>query len=459
MAAAAPTPDSGAGSGSDPAQATGAPGAAGAAGHFTAPAPPDTAGPGTRGFWALMATQFQGAFSDNVLKQLVIFLVLGTSLGPAEKQKLISLAGALFAAPFIILSMFGGWMADRFSKRSVMVWVKAAEVGIMGFATWALVTGSFSLQLTAICLMAAQSAFFGPSKYGSMPELLPAHRLSWGNGILEMLTFLAIILGMLLAGWLAEGFQGSQVWSGIILIALALAGLLTSLGITKVPAADPHKPLNFNFAGEFLRQMRWMREDRDLIRAVFGNALFFLIAALVQINIPVYADAVLRLGPQDTSALLAALCLGIGAGSLAAGRLSRGKIEYGLVPVGAALLAVTALAMGWPGISRGGFTVALAFLGIGGGLFIVPIAAVLQHRPPREKKGAVQGAAGLLSWVGILIGASLQGVLGSLFGWTPGQVFWFCAVASAGVGVFVASTRPRAVADMIASWRSPSSRS
>jgi acyl-[acyl-carrier-protein]-phospholipid O-acyltransferase/long-chain-fatty-acid--[acyl-carrier-protein] ligase len=149
-----------------------------------------------RGFWNLMVTQFQGAFSDNALRWLVIFPVLASvTLNDAEKNGFASHASLLFAVPFLLFSTVGGWMADRFSKRSVMVGVKLGEIAIMLFAGLALASERQALQLAAICLMGIHSTFFAPAKYGIMPEVLPISKLSAGNGLLELLTFIGIIHG------------------------------------------------------------------------------------------------------------------------------------------------------------------------------------------------------------------------------------------------------------------------
>jgi acyl-[acyl-carrier-protein]-phospholipid O-acyltransferase/long-chain-fatty-acid--[acyl-carrier-protein] ligase len=139
-------------------------------------------------------------------------------------------------------------------------------------------------------------------------------------------------------------------------------------------------------------------------------------------------------------------------GSLLAGKLSRDRVEYGLLPLGALLLAAMGFVLGMPGVSKTLFTAALVLLGIGGGLFIVPVAAVLQHRPPAERKGSVQGAASWLSWVGISIAAVLQGKLSLSFGWSPGQIFWFCGASAAAVGFYVFISRPKALQEMIGRW-------
>ena len=407
-----------------------------------------------RGFWNLMFTQFQGAFSDNALRWLVIFPVLASvTLGDQDKEGFASHATTLFAVPFLLFSTIGGWLADRFSKRTVMIGVKIGEIAIMLFATVALAWGSRSLQLAAICLMGIHSTFFAPAKYGIMPEVLPVTRLSAGNGILELLTFIGIILGTFAGGWLAETLLHREVWSGVILAALAGVGFFTSLGVAHVPAGDPHKKFNPNVLGEIWSNLRIMKADPDLWRANWGNTAFFFVATLVQINLALYAQKIFHLRPTEQAWLQAALSLGIGVGSMLAGKLSRGRIVYGLIPIGAALMAIAGGWLGWPELSKNLFATALAVLGLGGGLFIVPIVSVLQHRPSPQTKGAVQGASSWLSWVGVCTAAILQSVLSKNGHLSYGQIFWVCGGVAAIGGIFVAWSRPQALSEMLASWR------
>jgi acyl-[acyl-carrier-protein]-phospholipid O-acyltransferase/long-chain-fatty-acid--[acyl-carrier-protein] ligase len=401
-----------------------------------------------------MFTQFQGAFSDNALRWLVIFPVLAsTALADAEKDGFASHASLLFAVPFLLFSTLGGWMADRFSKRSVMISVKLAEILIMVFAAYALWQESQVLQLGAICLMGVHSTIFAPAKYGIMPEVLPVSKLSAGNGLLELLTFIGIILGTFAGGWLAESMAGREGISGLLLAALAALGFVVSRGIAPVPAGDPVRKFNYNIPGEILGQMRVMKSDPDLWRANWGNTAFFFVATLIQINLALYAQKVFHLKPTEQAWLQAALSLGIGAGSMLAGRLSRGRIEYGLVPVGACLMALAGIILGWPQIPKAGFTAALFLLGMGGGFFIVPVVSVLQHRPSPQTKGAVQGAASWLSWVGIAAAAITQSLLSGPAHLGYGQIFWVCALVAGAAGLFVARSRPQAVGQMLARWR------
>ena len=388
-----------------------------------------------------MATQFQTAFSDNALKNLIILLVLGSAVPQEERNTHVALAGALFAAPFILFSMLGGWLADRFSKQRVISAVKLAEIAIMLFAAVALAWGHASLELAAIFLMGCHSALFAPSKYGILPELLPHDRLSWGNGILELLTFLGIIFGIAASGFLAETFAGSQGFSGLILALLALLGWWLSRSITPVPAANPNCERRINPVTDLWVRLMAMKQDRDLWRANWGNTGFFFVAALVQMNLMVYAQDILKLGKAQNAYLNLVLALGIGFGSVAAGYASRGRIEYRLVPVGAVGLALCSVPMGLTGVGFVPFVLCLVGLGFSAGLFIVPIAAVLQHRPAPEDKGAVQGAANVMSFVGILAASGVQWVSFQTLNLTPGQVFWVCGACALSTGAYSAISR------------------
>ena len=398
------------------------------------------------GFWCLMGTQFQNAFSDNALKQLISLILL---VGATEEAGATFMAygTAAFSAPFILFSMFGGWLADRFSKQQIMINVKLAEMGIMLFAALALfVHGSgglsLGLKLTAVFMMGCHSAIFAPSKYGILPEILPHEKLSWGNGILELLTFIGIIAGVLAAGYFSRHMSPGKEWlAGFILMAIAFGGWLLSRHITPTPAADLNCALRLNPLADLRTQLTGMRQDRDLWRACWGNAGFFFVSSLVLNNLTVYGKVILKLADDDNSALTAFLALGIGIGSVVAGYASRGKIEYRLVPIGAVGLALSTIPMGMEGITANTFRICLAALGFAAGLFIVPIAAVLQHRPPAASKGAVQGAVSFISWVGILGSAGVLLINDKLQAVSCGQIFWFCGMCAIITGAYSAISR------------------
>jgi acyl-[acyl-carrier-protein]-phospholipid O-acyltransferase / long-chain-fatty-acid--[acyl-carrier-protein] ligase len=357
------------------------------------------------GFWSLIATQFQGAFNDNGLKFFVIFLILGTNPSASEKDLLVFYVGNLFAMPFLLFSMAGGFLADRFSKRNVAIGTKVFEILAMLFAIYAFAHGSRRMAFAVIFFASTQAAFFGPAKYGLLPEILPEELLSWGNGILELTTFVAIIAGAVAGPLLAQRFHGREVLAGAIFGACTLVGLTTSFTISRVPAADPSRKFRFNLFGDLRRQFQIVRPDRTLHLAVVGNTYFWFLGALLQFVIVFYGREVLHIDETHGGYLQAALAIGIGIGSYAAGLLSAGKIEYGLIPLGAIGMSLFAFAISLHGLTFVQVIVLLAALGFSGGFFIVPINALIQHRPAEDKKGSVIAFANLLSFVGV-IGAS-----------------------------------------------------
>lgn len=410
------------------------------------PTPVSSATGWQRGFWCLMGTQFQNAFSDNALKQLIILVLLASAAGSAaeaEEDRMVSLVTAVFSAPFILFAMLGGWLADRNSKQRIMVYVKAAEMGIMAFAGVALALGSLPLKLGAIFLMGCHSAIFAPSKYGILPEILPHEKLSWGNGILELLTFLGVILGTVAAGIFSDSFKGSEWVAGPILMVIAFVGWLLSRQVTPVPAADPTCPVRINPVTDLWRQLRIMKQDRDLWRACWGNTGFYFISALVMMNVVVFGKSVLHLTGTQNSMMNVWLALGIGFGSVVAGYASRGHIEYRLVPIGALGLALSTIPMGMEGVTADTFRICMATLGFSAGLFIVPVVSVIQHRPSPESKGAVQGSVSSLSFLGIMAAAGVQWVARETFQITSGQVFWVCGASAILCGAYAAISRGR----------------
>ena len=381
-----------------------------------------------RGFWFLFLTQFQGAFSDNVYRTLAMFLIISMTLphfANDSRELRMAVVGALFSLPFILFSMVGGFLADRFSKRSVAIGTKIAEIAIMCLALLALTWNEPMLLLATVFLMGAQSAFFGPTKYGLLPELLPEKRLSWGNGLLELGTFLAIVGGTIGGGWLFEVFKGSYAGTGGILVALAVLGTSWSLGIARVPAADPTRQWRVNFLADLWSQLRMIRRDRVLALAIVGNTYFFFLAALIQqYTIYAYGKDLLQLSEgQITAYLMSGIAVGIGVGSFAAGYLSGNKIEYGLIPLGSLGMTVFGALLAQAGRSLAEVIVGLVLYGFFAGFFIVPIAALIQHRPDAKEKGAVIAASNLLSFIGIFFAAGVFYLLGGVLHLNPRQVF------------------------------------
>jgi acyl-[acyl-carrier-protein]-phospholipid O-acyltransferase/long-chain-fatty-acid--[acyl-carrier-protein] ligase len=360
--------------------------------------------------------------------------------------------GALFALPFIFFSMVGGNLADRYSKRSVVIGTKLMEIGVMAVAIAGLAAHSLPIECAAVFLISSQAALFGPSKYGLLPELVPEKKLSWANGIIELGTFLGSISAVMAAGFLAERYRGREGMAGVVLLGCTLFGLATSFGISRVPAADPGKKIRWNPIGDLGGQMKTILADRTLAWAVMGNTYLFFLAALLQFTIVIYGHDVLHVDESHISYMQAAVGIGIGIGSLAAGYLSGGKIEYGLIPLGAMGMTVFGALLyfqgPWARLAdwiQGLATAAaphfmqsiiryialgirlrmadLGLLGFFGGFFAVPVGALIQHRPRPDEKGGVIAAANFWSFVGIFLAAGAYNIFSARFHQTAAGIF------------------------------------
>jgi MFS family permease len=395
------------------------------------------------GFWALIATQFQGAFSDNALKWLVSFLVLESGVSRDQRDFLFVLVVPLvFAIPFVVFSMPGGFFADRYSKSSVTVWTKGLELLTMALATYAFWVNRLDLAAAVLFLVCTQEAIFGPSKYGLLPELLPTSKLSWANGVIELWTLLAAIGGTLAGGFLAHHFKGRQQWSGLFFLLSAVVGFLTSLGISRVPAADRARHFHWNYFKELRDEIRRMRRDALLWCAVVANAFFWFLGAILLLNIVLYATDTLQVDEAHSSYLLAALSLGIGAGSFIAGYASGRKIEMGMILPGLAGIVLATAALFVPGLSYEFTMLLLLLLGIAAGFFVVPINAMIQNQPKPEEKGRVIGVSNLLSFGGIALQPFAQYAMLKLGHPDPSHVFLISSITCVGMAFILAWMLP-----------------
>jgi MFS family permease len=391
----------------------------------------------------LVAVQFQNAFSDNALKWLVSFLVLETAATKQQRDLwFILVVPLLFAVPFLLFSVPGGYFADKYSKRTVTLGTKFFELLVMGLATLALASDRLDVAGVALFLACTQGAIFGPTKYGLLPELLPESKLSWGNGIIELTTLLSAIFAALAGGFLATHFQGRQVWSGVVFLALTVLGLLISLRITRVPAADPGRKFNWNVPREFFAETRRLWRNNILRVAVLANTFFWFLGSLLLLNIVLYATDILRVDDQHSSYLLAALSLGIGIGSFLAGYASGGKIEHGMVLPGLIGIMVMSAVLASPGLRFTAVAILLALLGTAGGFFVVPVNALIQRIPAPAEKGRTIAVANLLSFVGVALQPLAQYGMLRLGHPDPSRVFLVAAGMTLVMGVVLVRMMP-----------------
>lgn len=397
-----------------------------------------------KGFWYLIATLFQGAFSDNFFKYILIFIFLGTNIDDLEySSKVGAYAGMLFAIPYILFPGIFGAISDRVGKQRMVVWTKYIEICIMALGGIAILSGSTIFLWSVLFIMATQSAMFSPAKYGILPEGLPESRLSWGNGIMQMMTMVAIIGGVGAAGPAFEFLKDrdSVHFASVILIALSFIGIVTSRKVFTPPAADPNRSIPINPWSGMGKVFKIYSADKWLWLSVIAYVYFWFAGALLQANLIPYGRNILELSPTEMSMQAVALSLGIGLGAVAAGYLSRGKIEVGLIPLGAFGMAVFCSLLALPSVGFGVSMLLLTGVGFFGGVFDVPLAATIQSRSPANSRGAIMAVTNMLTFVGIFIAGALMLFFGQQ-GISPHTVFLICGVLTLVMGAYITAILP-----------------
>ncbi|RJQ16235.1 MAG: MFS transporter [Nitrospiraceae bacterium] len=352
-------------------------------------------------FWWLNATQFAGALNDNIFKLLIVFFLI--HVNGADKAGTISaMAGAVFVVPFLLFSSASGILADRISKQRIIVVAKTIEVIVMLLGTAAFFAGNeYGLYLT-LFLMGSHSALFAPAKYGIVPELVKTEQLSKANSFIESFTYLAIIMGTAVAPFLSM-ISANYALAAIWCVVVAIAGLLTSLKIEHTSPAGSTRKASAFFLGEIWETLGIIRKDGYLFLAVLGSAYFMFAGAFSQINLIPYGIEILSLTQEQSGYLFFVAALGIGIGSYMSGRLSGRNIEFGVVPIGAIGLSLSLAALHIVPVKLAAILAAVFALGIGAGLFIVPLQSFIQFRSPNDRRGEVLATAGFLGWISVLL--------------------------------------------------------
>jgi acyl-[acyl-carrier-protein]-phospholipid O-acyltransferase / long-chain-fatty-acid--[acyl-carrier-protein] ligase len=380
-------------------------------------------------FGGLLLTQLLTAINDNTFRWLAIGLGKQAleEAGDEEHIGLILMAGtACFVLPYLVLAAPAGYLADRFSKRTVIISCKVAEIVLATLGIGAMLSGNVVLLLAVVALFGMQSALFSPSRLGSIPELLPVEKISAANGLMGLTTVIATVIGMALGNVLAD-LVGQQFTAGIAasaaaLIGCALFGTLASLWITGLPAAAPELAFPLNPLPKMAADLRELAARRPLLRVALGIVFFWSVGALAQLNIDQFAFESGATRQTQIVPLLLALVAGVGIGSVLAGYWSAGRVELGILPLGAAGLVLNAVLLffvpegvmlaGATWLGYYGWTALLLFaLGVSAGLFDVPLESYLQHHSPPQSRGSVLAASNLLTFSGILGAAVLFAAL------------------------------------------------
>jgi acyl-[acyl-carrier-protein]-phospholipid O-acyltransferase/long-chain-fatty-acid--[acyl-carrier-protein] ligase len=389
------------------------------------------------GFQSFLWTQFLAAFNDNVYKMIVSVGAVELAANQLLGSRYLAIAGAVFVLPFLLFAGYAGQLADRFSKTRVLQITKAFEIVIMGVGMIALYMRSVEMLLAVLFLLAMQANFFSPAKYGILPEMLSEAQLTRANGLLELSTFAAIVLGTSVGSFLFARWKGEPLVMGGMLLAIAAVGSLTSLFIRKVPASGSRLPMQWNPFAEVWTGIQRIYRERPLWLTVAGISYFWFLGALFQMSVILIGSESLHLSETRTGLLVTALAVGIGAGSIAAGWLSGDHVEIGLVPCGAALLGLCSVILG----SVHTFPSTLVWLagaGLAGGLFIVPLNAFLQEHAEREEKGRLLATNNFLNMMGVVLASGALYLFHDLLRWTPSHILAALGVLTLAATIYIA---------------------
>lgn len=392
-------------------------------------------------FLGMLTTQLLGAFNDNLFKQVALLTCIdfARAKGGGDQQ---SIAMGLFALPFVLFSGFAGYLSDRYSKRRIVVLCKLAEIGIVILGTLSLWRNANTHNLYAIFavlfLMGTHSAFFGPSKFGILPEILREKNLPAANGVFLMTMFLAIILGQALAGVLKQYLiPDSLLVVGLVYVMVAGSGFMSALLVRPTPPANPALKINSDSLLISRDMLRLIFADRPLMITLLMSSVFWLVGGIVQPSVNDYGKLQLGLSDTQTSLMLVTLVLGIAIGCVLGGWMSGERADFRLVRWGSWGMIAGLVLMGLVGSLAAPLqfialtALALFVCGLSAGMFAVPLQVFLQSRPPADKKGQMIGAMNLANWIAILLSAVLYGLFAWLLGGVQGSHTWRIFLATA----------------------------
>ena len=398
-------------------------------------------------FVAMALTYFLGVFNDNFFKQAVLLLAVGLGLNQIQGS-----ATELFSLPFILFSAWGGWMADRFAKKRVVIGVKFLELLAMLLGAYGIFTLNWTCVLAMVFLMGLQSTLFGPALNGSIPELYPSRYVSRANALLKLVTTVAILLGMALAGF-ALAWKGEvaalplgRVIVAAVVVLTALLGVFASFGVYSRPASN--RQARFPWAGPLnsMRDLLLLREDPLLLLAVVCDSFFYFISLIAVLVINTLGMQQLALDSARTSVLSVSLMVGVCLGSLVAARITSPSRWVHVLMPGAAGMGISLAGAGmFVGGGHHQFLPLLAFLlaaGFFGGLFLIPVTTFIQVRPEAEVKGKIIAASNFASFSCMLLAGRIFPLLDRFFQPSSSMQLLGAVSALAG-GVFWLITRKR----------------
>ena len=412
-----------------------------------------------RRFLPFFLTQALGAFNDNVFKNALVAMVTFVLVSLTQQQEsiFINLASGLFILPFFLFSATSGQLSERFDKAKLAQAVKWMEIAIMLIASIGFIYKSIPLLMVCVFGMGLHSTLFGPLKYSLLPQVLKPEELTGGNGLVEMGTFVAILLGTILGTSLVTIPETGAYWVAGATIIIAVIGLITS---RKMPSLPPTThTINWNPITETISTLRYVTKNRSVFLSCLGISWFWFYGSVFFTQLPQYAKYVLGSSEGTFTLLLSLFSIGIAIGSLLCEKLSHRTVEIGLVPLGAIgmtvfgadlyfahpqimgeqkLLLMQVIAQ--PGVKRVMFD--LFMMAVFSGLYIVPLFALVQSRTDKDKVSRVIAANNILNALFMVVAAGLSVVALTVWHWTIPQLLLAVAVLNAFAAIYIFSLVP-----------------
>lgn len=395
-------------------------------------------------FWPTYWTQFLGAFNDNVYKNALIILITfkAYTIGGLGVEQMVPLCGGVFILPFFLFSAIAGQICDKYPKHKLMVSIKVWEIIVMILGAAGFLLGNINILLIALFLMGTQSTFFGPIKYSILPELIKESELVEGNALVNMGTFVAILVGTIFGGVLIviDG-NGDQIVSVIVVI-FAIMGTLTAVKIPTIRSNEPHLKIDWGLVRPTWSIMKLSWEKKDVFLGVIGISWFWFYGAALLSLFPVYGKNIVHANANVVTFFTGLFSVGVAIGSMVCERLSRKTLELGLVPIGAiglSLFPLDLFIIGKPAFAQitGDFLTISQFLqhpiawrivfdltmiSIFGGFYIVPLYTLIQQRSRHEIRSRIIAANNILNAL-FMVTAAILLIICSILKITEPQMF------------------------------------
>jgi 1-acyl-sn-glycerol-3-phosphate acyltransferase len=415
-----------------------------------------------RRFLPYFLTQALGAFNDNLYKNALLLLIaFGGLSAQSDSALLTNLAAGLFILPFFLFSPIAGQIADKLEKSKLIRWVKGLEVIIMLLAATAIIMGNVWMMMILLFLMGLQSAIFGPVKFALLPQQLNDEELVGGNALVEMGTFLAILIGTITAGLFFDLDQGLY-WIAGAVVFFAVLGFVSSQFIPQAAANDPELKINWNPFTELVNTIKQARENRSVYLSIMAISWFWFIGASYLTQFPNFARDYLGGSTQVVTLLLTLFSLGVAIGSLLCEKLSGHKIELGIVPIGSIGMSVFGIDLYFAvsgiqvvdGMSAMAFIQQtenwrlmfdIAMVSASGGLFVVPLQALIQHRSDDKNRAQIIAANNVLNAIFMVASAAIGILALVVIELTIPEYFFVLAIMNIVVAAYVYSRVPEFV--------------